>query len=190
MLTKVASVVALASALCATACTGDTSDAETVAAPAADAEQGDDPHAELTAREFYLEVVDPELSASCGVCHSSDADCTPRFMGLSPESSYDELAAHGGLLTHADSTNLIQHGTHTGPALTEFQEGLVRDWLTRERPDPPAGPTQQEALEELAGCMNYEDFDSTPRATRRAKRAPGLVTTPSSCSPATPSCRG
>src|SRR5690606_26914626 len=54
------------------------------------------------------------------------------------------------------------HGAHTGPALTEFQESLVRQWLDKEFQDDtdPPKPTLGEALVEIGNCMTEADFNT------------------------------
>lgn len=111
--------------------------------------------------EYFLNFVFTELDNSCGVCHQSDDGCVPRFMGESAESTYAAMKAYEGIVTHGDNSNLIYHGAHTGPALTEFQEELVREWLDREfaDDDDPPKPTLGEALVEVGNCMLQGEFE-------------------------------
>ncbi len=115
----------------------------------------------LDGREFYLQFVHLELDNACGaICHGSNATCVPQFMAKTAEGSYKVLSTYVGAVTHADNSNLIYHGAHTGPALTEFQEGLIRQWLTKEfEGETPPSPTLAEALVEVGGCMQEQEFD-------------------------------
>jgi hypothetical protein len=116
---------------------------------------------DLTAEEYYKEVVHPELVASCGICHAADTDCTPQFMAETAGPSYSKLKETTGLVTHPDNSNLIIHGAHTGPALTVTQEEFVTEWLSREHPAPPEGPSVHEALDEFGACMLFDEFMSS-----------------------------
>ncbi len=121
--------------------------------------QGGAGEQEYTAREYFVQFVDPELSVTCGNCHQFTANCTPQFMGADPDTTYDLLRAHPGLVTHADNSNLVYHGAHTGPALSTNQEKLVREWLALEFPGAPEGKTLDDALTEFGQCMTLEDFE-------------------------------
>lgn len=120
---------------------------------------GGDVGDKLSARDYYIQFVHPEIDSTCGVCHQSSDGCVPKFMDSSAESSYLELKGFEGLVTHADNSNLVYHGAHTGPALTEFQESLVRTWLDKELAgDDAPKPTLSEALVEIGRCMREQDF--------------------------------
>jgi hypothetical protein len=115
----------------------------------------------LSAKEYYLDQVHPELVQSCAICHKSSADCTPKLMADDGALSYDVLRSVAGMVAHADNSNLIHHGAHTGPALTLAQETIVREWLSREYPDKPSKRSQVEALAYLGLCMRLADFEET-----------------------------
>ncbi|MFP6683572.1 MAG: hypothetical protein VB934_02620 [Polyangiaceae bacterium] len=115
----------------------------------------------LSARQFYLDQVHPELVQSCAICHKSSADCTPKLMAVDGETSYDTLKSLPGMVTHPDNSNLIHHGAHTGPTLTLTQETLTREWLSREFPTKPIKRTQVQALALLGSCMEFDDFMDT-----------------------------
>jgi hypothetical protein len=116
---------------------------------------------ELSAREFYIQNVHPELVLACGKCHTGTANCTPKFMEDNAAASYDTMRNHvredgtpGGLVTYPDNSNLIFHSAHTGPALSEPQEALVREWLDLEVGGEPApSPNLKESLAEIGECM-------------------------------------
>ena len=114
---------------------------------------------DLTPQEFYVQVVHPELDASCGGCHAFTAPCVPTFMADTAEASYQALKQHTGLVTASPNSNLIYHGAHNGPALTLPQEELVQEWLDREFPDGATGKTLKASLIEFGDCMTREDFD-------------------------------
>ncbi len=115
----------------------------------------------LSARDYYIEFVHPEIGPTCGICHQSADGCVPRFMATGAEASYLEFKGYEGMVTHADNSNLIYHGAHTGPALTEFQESLIRTWLGKEfagQAEPAL--TLSDALVEVGDCMLEEDFNA------------------------------
>jgi hypothetical protein len=112
---------------------------------------------DLSAKEFYLKFVHAELTESCGTCHANEVPCVPRFMRETGDAAYESLHQAGGLVVYRDDSNLIQHGAHTGPALTASQEELVIQWLDKERPEEPAGDTQLSALVDFGECMNFEE---------------------------------
>jgi hypothetical protein len=116
----------------------------------------------LDARNFYIERVHPEIVISCGVCHTSTANCVPQFMEDNASQSYERIKNYvraedgspGGLVTYADNSNLIFHSAHTGPALSEPQEALVREWLDLEMNGQEApSPSLSESLHEIGQCM-------------------------------------
>jgi hypothetical protein len=121
---------------------------------------GGTPADKLSARDFYLQFVHTELDLTCGICHAAEDPCVPTFMAETAEGSYLVLKDAEGVVTHSDNSNLIYHGAHTGPALTEFQEDLVRQWLDKEfaDDDDPPSPTLSEALLEIGDCMQEADF--------------------------------
>jgi hypothetical protein len=113
---------------------------------------------DLSPQEFYEKFIHPELVLTCATCHKSTANCTPVFMADDPGVAYDALKAYEGLVTHPDNSNLIFHGTHSGPALSSAQEDLVIEWLTLEVPGEPTGQTMRTALVTFGDCMEYDDF--------------------------------
>lgn len=115
----------------------------------------------LTADEYYREVVHPELGVSCVSCHSSGDPCTPQFMEESSKASLEALRSVPGLVTHPENSDLILHGAHTGPALTSVQEEIVTIWLNKERPEPPEGQSVFEAFADFGDCMDVDDYVSS-----------------------------
>jgi len=112
----------------------------------------------LTADEYYREVVHPELAVSCVSCHSSGDPCIPQFMQESAKASYDALRAEPSLLTHPENSDLILHGAHTGPALSRVQEEIVTIWLDKERPEPLEGESVFDQFAEFGDCMDTDDY--------------------------------
>lgn len=149
-------ITAIVLSLAAAACSGSTDPGAVAGSSGAG---GDGPA--LTPREFFIKEVFPELGKNCAICHAPGDECAPPFMRTTPEGSYDELKAYGGLVVHAEDSNLIHYGAHTGPALTATLEELVIEWLTLERPEPPTGKTQLQALDEFGPCMTFESFTTT-----------------------------
>ena len=112
--------------------------------------------------QFYVSDVHSELLAACASCHGDTPDaCTPMFMASDAKASYEAMKAYGGLVVHADDSNLLLHGEHAGPALTSAQQALVQAWLDIERPTPPPGRTQRVALAELGNCMAPDAFETS-----------------------------
>ena len=149
-------ITAVILSLSAAACSGDP-DPGCAAGAGATGEPGEP----LSAREFFIEEVFPELGKNCAICHAPGDECAPPFMRTTAEASYDELKAYSGLVVHPGNSNLIHYGAHTGPALTVTLEELVTEWLTLERPDPPSGKTQLQALDEFGPCMDFDNFMTT-----------------------------
>jgi hypothetical protein len=150
-------ITAIVLSLVAVACSGST---ETGGSTGGAGGGGGDGPA-LTPREFFIKEVFPELGKNCAICHAPGDECAPPFMRTTAEGSYDELRAFGGLVVHAENSNLIHYGAHTGPALTATLEELVTEWLKLERPEPPSGKTQLQALDEFGPCMTQPNFTST-----------------------------
>lgn len=122
--------------------------------------------------EYYLSIIDPELSASCGSCHATGQNGAPIFMAESGETSYNALDKYGGLIVAPENSLLVLHGAHTGPALTASQKTDVINWLTLEAGERglvtggeettsgggPTTTTLKQALDDYAACMDINDW--------------------------------
>jgi hypothetical protein len=124
---------------------------------------GEPADVDLSAREFFIKKVAPEMAESCEACHAEvDDGCTPIFLSKSPEASYNALREYpnGGLVLHPQDSNLLLHGAHTGPAFSQSQHALVVEWLEKEVPVLPE-KSQEQALKEFGDCMDFDVFDDS-----------------------------
>jgi hypothetical protein len=133
------------------------------------------------AKEFFLTEVYPVLSTDqtggetpdCASCHATGNLDAPPWLDDDAESSYVAID-QAKYIAVPENSLLIQHGVHTGPALTLTQEDLVVEWLLMEveerglaggttnpgdPPTPPTGKTLVEALNEFAACMTLDDWN-------------------------------
>lgn len=129
-----------------------------------------------TAKDFYISVVDPQLSQSCGACHASGQNGAPIFLAKNALGSYNAMDQYGGMIVAPENSVLILHGAHTGPALTATQKSDVSEWLTLEVMERGLGSgssssssstgssgggpavTLQQALTDYGACMDIDDW--------------------------------
>lgn len=135
------------------------------------------------ARKYYVANVHPALSAGtqpCAACHTTGMSGAPLFMNTDPEKSYTATEAMPGLISLPESSLLLLHGVHTGPAMSATQMSTVNTWLNMEATERglnmtggststsgsssssgggPAKPTDlTSALALFAKCMNINDW--------------------------------
>lgn len=126
---------------------------------------------EGAAYDYFISDVFPAIDGPCGSCHATGDVGAPIFMAASADASYNAMEGAGLIAIPANSV-LIQHGVHTGPALTPNEQTIVETWLNMEADerglagggggdDPPAGTTLTQALEDFADCMNIDVWDAT-----------------------------
>lgn len=134
----------------------------------------------VSAKDFFLETVYPALATNqtegetpdCASCHATGNLGAPPWLADNAEDSYVAVD-QPKYIAIPDNSLLVQHGVHTGPALTLTQEDLVIEWLLLEveerglaggttvpgDPPPPVGKTLNEALAEFAECMTLESWN-------------------------------
>lgn len=123
------------------------------------------------AHSMFVDTVYPSIAPTCGSCHAQTGTGAPTWMTANAEGSYTAITGFTpSMIAVPDNSTLVQHGAHTGPALTPAQVGIVSDWLLKEveerglvggDPTEPAGLTLAEALEEFANCMSIDDWNAT-----------------------------
>lgn len=148
------------------------------------------------AKAFFVDQVFPLLSVdqgtddagklrrACTDCHATGENDAPLWLTKDAATSYSQLedyqSPYGSALIAAPANSeLLLHGEHTGPALTQTQQLLVTDWLElevseRQLVDPGGGEggasggtgggtpvatmTVDQALKEWGACMSYTDW--------------------------------
>lgn len=129
------------------------------------------------ARMFYINTVHPllvsanDMAASCTACHVKGESGAPMFMDTAADVSYTKMDTYSGLIVRPGDSQLLLHGKHTGPALTQVQKDNVTQWLTMEAEErgmgggassssggmPPV-PTVAEAIAQVGKCMQETDW--------------------------------
>src|SRR5262245_30900048 len=84
------------------------------------------------ARQFYIDKVYPSMEPTCAKCHATGERGAPVFMASGGPATYNALDATTGLIADPSTSPLVQHGLHSGPALTTNQGDLVTQWLRLE----------------------------------------------------------
>lgn len=118
---------------------------------------------------MYMNTVDASLRSTCASCHVSGAAGATVFMRGDANGTYALLTDgnHGSLLTIPANSQLLLHGLHSGPALTDDQKQKVTSWLDVEAKErnlagaATGGPppmTTLKALEGVAQCFTLQDF--------------------------------
>jgi len=126
---------------------------------------------EGAAYDYFIASVFPAINAACGSCHATGDVGAPIILAASADASYNALEGSGLIAIPANSV-LVQHGVHTGPALTPDQKTVVETWLQMEADerglaggggvdDPPVGTTLTQALEDFSACMNLDVWIET-----------------------------
>lgn len=131
------------------------------------------------ARKFYVSDVHPLLMGtsdpahSCTACHATGANNAPAFMDMAAETCYDKMDAYTGLIVAPENSQLLLHGLHTGPAMSQTQKDTVSHWLTMEaqaRGLPTGGGATSTAsggmptmtldqwLAQVGKCMDINDW--------------------------------
>src|SRR5262249_12698822 len=68
----------------------------------------------------------------CSDCHATGMLSAPVFLDVDAELAYDKIDAMPGLIALPENSLLIQHGLHTGPAMTPAQRDTTTTWLHME----------------------------------------------------------
>src|SRR5262245_29667653 len=69
------------------------------------------------ARQFFIDKVYPSIEPTCSKCHSTGQDGAPIFLAGDGASSYTAVEGVTGLIADPNSSPIVQHGLHSGPAL-------------------------------------------------------------------------
>jgi len=115
------------------------------------------------ARQFFIDKVYPSIEPTCAKCHATgDHGATIWLAGDGP-SSYTAVEGVTGLISDPNSSPIIQHGLHAGPALTSNQGDLVTQWLNMEvSARKLTGSTKpanlRAAFKAFGQCMDYNEW--------------------------------
>lgn len=141
---------------------GDVTSGETT-----DVGSGGNPEASQ-GREYYLSIVDSELTSTCASCHATGENGAPIFMGDGAGATYDALDLYGGLVVAPENSLLVLHGAHTGPALTSVEKNDILNWLAIEASERGLTTettgggatvgTLKQALDDYGACMDIADW--------------------------------
>jgi hypothetical protein len=120
--------------------------------------------------EFETNVF-PQLSTApgpgilaCTDCHATGVAGAPVFLATTADAAYTAITSGTvqGLLAVPANSLLIQHGQHTGPALTQAAQAIVSQWLNDyvSQHGLQSNPvkTVQGELQVFANCISLTDF--------------------------------
>lgn len=116
------------------------------------------------AKQEFLDKVYPSIQPTCAKCHASGDRGAPVFLAANGDGSYNALEGSPGLIAAPTSSPLIQHGLHSGPALTDDQATIVTQWLTDEANarnlggDTGKPPNLRAAFKAFGDCMDYDQW--------------------------------
>jgi hypothetical protein len=115
-----------------------------------------------SAKQEFVSTVYPAIQPTCAKCHASGDRGAPVFLAANADGSYNALEGSPGLIAAPTSSPLVQHGLHSGPALTEDQNNIVAKWLTDEANarnlggDTGKPPNLRAAFKAFGACMDYD----------------------------------
>jgi hypothetical protein len=118
------------------------------------------------ARAFFVSKVYPSIEPTCSKCHATGERGAPVFLASGGDASYTALEGATGLIADPSSSPLIQHGLHSGPALTSDQGDLVTEWLKMEvtarklSGDTGKPANLRAAFKAFGACMDYTEWKS------------------------------
>ena len=116
------------------------------------------------ARAFFVSKVYPSIEPTCSKCHATGERGAPVFLASGGEASYTALEGSTGLIVDSSSSPLVQHGLHSGPALTSDQGDLVTQWLKMEvtarklSGDTGKPANLRAAFKAFGACMDYTEW--------------------------------
>ena len=116
------------------------------------------------ARQFFVDKVYPSIEPTCSKCHASGERGAPVFLASGGGASYTAIEGATGLIADSSSSPLVQHGLHSGPALSSDQGDLVTQWLKMEvtarklRGDNGKPPNLRAAFKAFGQCMDYTEW--------------------------------
>jgi len=141
---------------------------------------GPGPGGPSAARMFYVSDVHALLVGTadpahgCTSCHATGANKAPIFMDIAADPAYDKMDKYSGLIVGPADSQLILHGLHTGPALSQLQKDTVTHWLTMEAQERglpggggstgtggPPTMTLAEWLIQVGKCMDNADWKAS-----------------------------
>jgi hypothetical protein len=105
------------------------------------------------------------IMAPCNTCHSDGTSGAPRYFTTTAEGTYTAIEGTSGLIAAPKVSPLMQHGIHTGPALTDDQKTAISAWLdeevkARHLVEGPSQPTNlQDALKGFVACLDWKLFE-------------------------------
>ncbi len=117
------------------------------------------------AKAFFINKVYAQIEPSCSKCHASGERGAPVFLASGAEGSYTALEGSTGLIADPSSSPLVQHGLHSGPALTSTQGDLVNQWLkmeaTARKLSGSSRPANlRAAFKAFGACMDYTEWQA------------------------------
>jgi hypothetical protein len=115
------------------------------------------------ARQMFVSKVYPAIQPTCAKCHATGDRGAPVFLAANADGSYNAITGSPGLVAPPDQSPLVQHGIHSGPALTPDQGQVVSDWLTLEASlrnlgDPGRPANLRAAFKAFGACMDYKEW--------------------------------
>jgi hypothetical protein len=120
--------------------------------------------ANADARKFFIDNVYPSIAPACGKCHVGGERGAPVWLANNADGSYNALDSATGLIAPPNVSPLVQHGLHSGPALTSDQSDLVTKWLTMEvaarglTGDTGRPTNLRAAFKAFGACMDYGEW--------------------------------
>jgi hypothetical protein len=115
------------------------------------------------ARQFFIDKVYPAIEPTCAKCHATGEHGATIFLAGDGPSSYTALEGVTGLIAPANSSPLVQHGLHAGPALTSNQGDLMTQWLNMEATARKLNGSNRPAnlraaFKAFGACMDYTEW--------------------------------
>jgi hypothetical protein len=115
------------------------------------------------AKQYFDSSVYPAIQPTCLQCHGTGENGAPIFLAATADGSYTAIDGTPGLIAPPTSSPLVQHGLHTGPALTADQNTVMTTWLkmeVKERGLTDTGKPQNlwAAFQAFGACMDYTQW--------------------------------
>jgi hypothetical protein len=118
------------------------------------------------ARQFFIDKVYPSIESTCAKCHASGERGAPVWLANGGPASYTAIEGTTGLISDPSQSPIVQHGLHSGPALTTNQGDLVDQWLKMEvlarklTGDTGKPPNLRAGFKAFGACMDYNEWVS------------------------------
>jgi mono/diheme cytochrome c family protein len=116
------------------------------------------------ARQFFIDKVYPSIEPTCAKCHASGDKGAPVWLASGGAASYTAIDGVAGLIADPSQSPIVQHGLHSGPALTSDQGDLVTQWLKMEvvarklSGDTGRPANLRAAFKAFGACMDYNEW--------------------------------